>query len=539
MIPAFSAGHSGFWASMVSAVGGAAGGVVISVLVAKRRWSGIAWVPFLVPGVVWGIVIIRVFNQPALNWVYPSVGMVIGAMAFRYLALPLQAVVQAQRSIDPDLTAAARADGASRWQAFWRVEFPMLAGPLFVAWYVAYLFCLWDAETLTLIVPPGGETLSLRVFNMLHYGHTEQVNALCIWLLGLAVAPLGVRALLAKKKLETRHVVSCGAFLMLVLSGCAQRAENEIKIESKIFSHVETFGRRGNGVGEFNKPRSLAVDGQDNVYVVDMTGRVQKFSPSGQYLLSWQMPQTDKGKPKGMCMDLDGTLIVIEPHYNRVNYHGTDGKLAYQWGTQGTNEGQLIFPRSVAVNSAGETYVSEYGMAERVQRFSSHGTNFLNAFGGPGEGQAEFRRAEGIGIDSKDRVFVADSCNHRIQVFSREGKFLAEHGKPGTQPGDLSYPYDVRVDAAGNEFVCEFGNSRVQVFDASGNFVEFIGGIGGEAGKMNNPWSICLDSKGNLYVADSGNHRVQKFVRKRALAEISKEKPSARVRDGTTYGGGA
>src|SRR6185436_2566634 len=136
--------------------------------------------------------------------------MVVGALAFRYLALPLQAVIQARRSIDPDLSAAARADGATAWQAFWRAELPLLAGPLFAAWYVAYLFCLWDAETLTLIVPPGGETLSLRVFNMLHYGHTEQVNALCLWLLGLAVAPLAVRALVARKKLETPYVVSYG-----------------------------------------------------------------------------------------------------------------------------------------------------------------------------------------------------------------------------------------------------------------------------------------------------------------------------------------
>jgi DNA-binding beta-propeller fold protein YncE len=447
--------------------------------------------------------------------------------------LPLQAVAQARRSIDPDLLAAARADGASARQVFWKTEWPLMAGSLFFAWYLAYLFCLWDAETMTLIVPPGGETLSLRVFNMLHYGHTGQVNALCLWLLGLAVAPLVVRAVVSRIKLEPTHVGCYGVFLILALGGCSQRSANEIEIKSQLFSHVEVFGTRGHGVGEFNKPRSIAVDAQDNFYVVDMSGRVQKFSPSGQYLLSWQMPQTDKGKPKGMIMDRDGTIIVIEPHYNRVNYHGTDGKLVHQWGTQGTNAGQLIFPRSVAVNSAGETYISEYGMVERVQRFSSRGTNLLGVIGiGAGEGPGEFRRAEGIGIDAKDRVFVADSSNHRVQVFSREGKFLLEHGKAGTGAGEMSYPYDVRVDSAGNEYVCEFGNSRVQIFDRDGRHVEFLGKLGGEPGQMHNPWSICLDSKGNLYVADSGNHRVQKFVRKQALAG----KPP---KGGTTYGGGA
>ena len=40
---------------------------------------------------------------------------------------------------------------------------------------------------------------------------------------------------------------------------------------------------------------------KDNLYVADMTGRVQKFSPDGRFLLCWQMPQTDLGKPKGMA----------------------------------------------------------------------------------------------------------------------------------------------------------------------------------------------------------------------------------------------
>ncbi|HSH15503.1 MAG TPA: hypothetical protein VLD18_05675, partial [Verrucomicrobiae bacterium] len=57
-------------------------------------------------------------------------------------------------------------------------------------WYVIYLLCLWDVETLILIVPPGGETLALRVFNLLHYGHNSQVDAICLLLLLLAVWPL-------------------------------------------------------------------------------------------------------------------------------------------------------------------------------------------------------------------------------------------------------------------------------------------------------------------------------------------------------------
>jgi hypothetical protein len=68
-------------------------------------------------------------------------------------------------------------------------------------------------------------------------------------------------------------------------------------------------------------------------------------------------------------------------------------------------------------------------------------------------------------VDGQGRLFVADSCNHRIQVFSADGKWLASYGSAGSGKGQMSYPYDVRVDNAGFQFVCEFGNSRIQVFD--------------------------------------------------------------------------
>ena len=51
-------------------------------------------------------------------------------------------------------------------------------------------------------------------------------------------------------------------------------------LKSRFFERAQIIGSRGVGIGEFNKPRSVAVDLQDNVYAVDMTGRVQKFPPS-------------------------------------------------------------------------------------------------------------------------------------------------------------------------------------------------------------------------------------------------------------------
>lgn len=569
---ALEAGTGAIWNSFSFGALAATVVVAVGVVLSMRTRqfspviSSLSWLSFLVPGVLLGIALIHLFNNRVLGWFYQSAGILVLAFMVRYFALGWTSARHAINSVDSDLTDVARLEGASRWQLMRFVVWPQIGWQVFAAWYVVYLFCLWDVESIVVIVPPGGETLALRIFNLLHYGRAAQVNALCVMLLGLAVAPLLIVAAFAgTRQFLSRRLLASAAALVLV-TGCEPDGDkNTVTLPSKLFERAQTIGSRGVGIGELNKPRSVAVDLQDNVYAVDMTGRVQKFSPDGKYSLSWQMPQTDLGKPKGMGRDHDGNIVVVEPHYQRVNHFTPEGKLVAQWGCRGANEGCFILPRGIAENSHGEFLVSEYMGAERVQRFSiqkaeagtqksetgnlpqqreSNSTNWPYAkadapltsrspqpaglelgaaqrdtslqqvIGRAGTAAGEFNRAEGICVDAQDRLYVADSCNHRIQIFSSDGKFLRAFGHAGTRLGELSYPYDVAVDKAGNIFVCEFGNSRIQVFDANCEPVEIIGRPGAAPGQFANPWGVALDSHGNLFVADALNHRVQKLVRR-------------------------
>jgi ABC-type Fe3+ transport system permease subunit len=132
---------------------------------------------------------IAVFNETRI---YNTAPLVVMAFVLRYLALPWTAVAHARAAVDRDAVDAACVSGASGWPLFRRIVWPQIASHVAVAWYLTYLLCLWDVETLVLINPPGGETLALRIFNLLHYGHNAQVNAMCVTLLALALAPLAV-----------------------------------------------------------------------------------------------------------------------------------------------------------------------------------------------------------------------------------------------------------------------------------------------------------------------------------------------------------
>ena len=68
-------------------------------------------------------------------------------------------------------------------------------------------------------------------------------------------------------------------------------------------------------------------------------------------------------------------------------------------------------------------------------------------------------------------VYVADTYNHRVQVFTPSGTYVRQWGHQGNENGNFSYPQGVAVNATGYVYVADTGNNRVQVFTPSGTYV--------------------------------------------------------------------
>jgi DNA-binding beta-propeller fold protein YncE len=119
----------------------------------------------------------------------------------------------------------------------------------------------------------------------------------------------------------------------------------------------------------------------------------------------------------------------------------------------------------------------------------------------------------GIFVDDDLNLYVADSHNHRIQMFSPEralGTTVAGTGAPGTI--SLNQPSDVKLDADGYLFIVDSENHRI-VGSGPGGFRCIVGCGSGGSGieQLDNPSSLSFDSYGNLFVLDRDNHRLQKF----------------------------
>jgi hypothetical protein len=92
------------------------------------------------------------------------------------------------------------------------------------------------------------------------------------------------------------------------------------------------------------------------------------------------------------------------------------------------------------------------------------GPSFLQAWGVFGTGPGQFSSPHGIASDGADLIYVADSFNSRIQVFSRNGVFRFSLGQVGVGNGQFTIPHGVAVDALGIVYVADTGTSRVQAF---------------------------------------------------------------------------
>ena len=530
LIGAIQAGKGAILASFLFAFGGATLAILLGSLFCRWRWGVVTVIALILPGIFLSLGLMAIFQRPGWVRILRSPIMSMVVLGVRYMILGYAAVRLGRSLLDRSLLDVADWLGAGRSWRLWHLWRPQVGSLLFGAWLLAYLLCLWDVESLLLIIPPGWETVAHRIFVLLHYGHDEQVAALAFVLLVLGGLPWGLwwvgRRLVCwmRCKRERREAnglsTAVAALALMGLVGCTQQPLEEGKplvepiLQSRFFDRVKVIGGFGRGAGRFIKPRSLAVDQKGNLYVVDFSGRLQKFDLQGRWIWSYQFQEIQRGKPKGMTVDQKGRIVVAEPHYARINVFSPDGQLLCQWGRRGTQPGELCFPRDVAVNEANEIFVSEYGPVDRVQRFGPDGKKVICVFGHHGSAPDEMNRPEGLAIGPDGLLYVADSCNHRIQVWTQDGRLVRVFGRPGNGLGELSYPYDVAVDAEGNVFVCEFGNSRIQVFRSDGTPLEILGRPGSRVGQFSNPWSLALDRWGNVYVADAMNHRVQVLLRK-------------------------
>jgi DNA-binding beta-propeller fold protein YncE len=61
-------------------------------------------------------------------------------------------------------------------------------------------------------------------------------------------------------------------------------------------------------------------------------------------------------------------------------------------------------------------------------------------------------------------VFVVDKIATNVQIFDKTGKFISKFGSKGTGEGQFKRPEDIAIDPQGRIFVCDTENLIIQIF---------------------------------------------------------------------------
>lgn len=318
------------------------------------------------------------------------------------------------------------------------------------------------------------------------------------------------------------------------------------------------FGTTGSGIGQFRLPVDVAVSTNNEIYVVEMAGRVQKFDANGNFLLQWGSRGTSPGQfdsPRAISIDSSGNLFVTDRRNNRVQKFNANGVFLGEWGGKGTLPGQFLEPNGLEVAPDDSVWVAGYH-AHDIQRFDNDG-NLLDRWRGHVSGPGEFANLGGVAV-SDGRLFVVDRFNNRIQVFDEiSGDYRYQFGERGSgaatvfnfpraitvgPDGDLYITDDndvrrvrpdgtfvrifprrpgsrlpgsvgVAVSSAGILFQTDYTNNRVLKWNAeTGQFLLAWGAPGSEPSQFLRPCGIAIGPDETVYVADSGNGRIQRFT---------------------------
>jgi len=299
-------------------------------------------------------------------------------------------------------------------------------------------------------------------------------------------------------------------------------------------------------------PAGVAVDSAGNLYIADKYNFRIRMVANG--VISTVAGSAAPGfggdngpatsaqltNPLSVAVDSAGSLYIADDFDASIRKvsNGVITTVAGSWvpgfgGDNGPATSALLSqPRGLAVDSAGNLYIADYGN-QRVRKVSNgvittvagNGTQGFSGDNGPAA-SAQLYYPNGVAVDSAGNLYIADTVNNRIRkvsggiITTLAGNggfsFFGDNG-PATS-ALLFAPANVAVDPAGSLYIADSGNHLIRkvsngvITAVAGNGTQGFSGDTGPATSAQLSWpsGVAVDSAGNLYIADSGNYRIRK-----------------------------
>lgn len=219
--------------------------------------------------------------------------------------------------------------------------------------------------------------------------------------------------------------------------------------------------------GTEHQPAYAAVDPiSTEVYVTDrLAGTVYIYDKEGTFERELVLSEPQPGwQPMALTFDAAGTLYVTDfsGPFQKVLVIDRDLNVVRTLG----ETANLNFPNGVAVDKAGTVYVTDSNNG-RLVSFGNDGRGVVRI--GRGAGQGNLGLPRGLAIDGSDRVFAVDTTGQGVLVYralnaDEQVAYLGLFGTQGIADGQFSFPTGIAIDAHGRVYVADTFNDRVQLW---------------------------------------------------------------------------
>jgi len=266
--------------------------------------------------------------------------------------------------------------------------------------------------------------------------------------------------------------------------------ENKVKLLDKSYLPTVAYERSI----KLNCTMAYRLRGGNVLCLDSDNGKVSTFKSSGKKVTDFEGEFSDI---KGAAID-DQMVVLLDGE--KLKFYKLDGKMRFEVGSSGEADGKFDSPKGVFL-TRDEVYVADTGN-QRIQVFSRDGI-YLNKVSNPKNSEKViFKKPVRVAVDNSNNMFVLDAEARQVLVFGPNRNLLYRIG------GDLDQEeaenkildevytdlYDITVDGDGNLYVLagiEGNDTTVQVFNGPTEIVSFGARVEGRVG-LNEPVSISI-----------------------------------------------
>jgi sugar lactone lactonase YvrE len=290
------------------------------------------------------------------------------------------------------------------------------------------------------------------------------------------------------------------------------------------------FGSKGSADGQLDDPHGIAIAPDGSLFVADTNNnRIEHFAADGSLIKAWgsfadnattPIPLGTFNQPWGIALSPDGEWLYVADTWNhRIEKFSADGSPVMTWGHDQYGQTDDPFglwgPRGIAVNGQGNVFVADTGN-KRIVVYTADG-KFITQFGNAGMAAGQFDEPVGLAFDAQGNLYVADTWNQRVQVFA-----AGPDGQPYTalRQWDIAGWYGqslenkpfLAIDNQDHVFVADPEMYRVLEFTTQGEFIRTWGDYGTDTTTFGLASAVAVDNQGHAWVSDAGNDRLMRFT---------------------------